>query len=158
MDIRFRDFLNIIESNFKAHLGEKIFFELEDKNILLRIAEENIYISKLSVFGTVNLEINLITSRATLKNIIEKSFGVDFSEVVKDNLEADSFNEFLNLIIANSTEALAVANLPVEMKPPKSSSSLELTENINANDIFVSVNTDENEFYCIMIIKNMELR
>lgn len=122
-------FLQILSDVFKLHLGSETSIISLEGTGKPDLTLDNKMVSKIKIEGAIELQVYLASGMDSLKVLIEKVFGADFDEVIEEDLVQNSLDEFLNLIIANSTQPLAEAGLTIDMFPPELSSVTELTGN-----------------------------
>lgn len=76
------------------------------------------YAASIEISEGFHGDLIIIISKDSLKAIFKNVYDLEFDVVEKDGLIQDGLNEFLNLIVASSTECFSKAGAPIELGIP----------------------------------------
>lgn len=147
------DFYSILKMNIQNLLGEDIDFEF----LIIPEAMPSLsgadYKSSIEINGALNGDLYIFSSKQALNMIINQVFPLDHSEIEQNGLLQDCLNEFLNIIIANSTEQLSEAQLTIEIGVPEQKEFL-ISKHFNENSQNVlKIKLMDDAFYLALVNK-----
>lgn len=147
------DFYSILKMNIQNLLGADIDFEFLIIPEVLPFLSGADYKSSIEINGVLNGDLHIFSSKQALKIIINQVFPLDYSELEKNGMLQDCLNEFLNIIIANSTEQLSEAQLAIEIGVPEQK-EFGISKHFNENSRNVlKIKTTDDAFYLALVNK-----
>lgn len=148
------NFYKMISVSIKRHLNHKV--EIEYSVDMFRdLSNENIdYIASIEINGSLHGDLFLFTCRESLKFMFKTVFGIEYEDLEKDDLIQDCLNEFLNSIVANSTELFSSSNFPIEFGIPHKKNIHALIDLFQEYRYGIKIKSDRSSFILIFVNKN----
>jgi len=147
------EFYNILQMSVRNHLGNDIDFMFSTNPETELSFSETGFISSIEINGVLNGELYIFTSKRALEFILGKAYSMDYSELESQGLIQDSLNEFLNEIIANSTEQLSEAKITIDIGVPSPKDFGTIKEFRERFKTVLKINAPDDAFYLILVEK-----
>lgn len=147
-------FFRILLLILEKHFGNKMKYDLPITSSNDISFEEIEFVSSIDISGSLKGDLYLFTSKDSLEQILEIVYSMKYSTLEEDGLLQDSVNEFLNTIVANSTEQLSCATIPIELGLPikkNTESSVRFLENLGNS---MKIKVADSDFYIVFVKEN----
>lgn len=118
LEIKLKIFNDTLKKIFIKHLGDDIKFETSIGQKVKFPFDKYEHSSSINISGSLKGRLYFLLPKEMLKFILIKVYQSEYSQIEEEGLLQDSLNEFLNLIVANSTELLSVDEIPVKISVP----------------------------------------
>jgi CheY-specific phosphatase CheX len=149
-----RNFYKMISVSVKRHLSDiiEIDYSLDTYKDL---SNENIdYCASIGIKGSLKGDLILFTSKESLRYMFKTVYGIEYEDLEKDDLVQDSLNEFLNSIIASSSELFSLSNFPIEFGIPHKQNISALLNLFTDFRSGVKIRTEHSSVILIFVNKN----
>jgi hypothetical protein len=148
------DFYEMISVSIKRYLIDKIGIQYSI-NTYKDLSAENIdYAASIEITGSLNGDLLIFASKKALKYMFKAVYDTEYEVVEKNGLIQDSLNEFLNSIIASSTELFSSTSFPIEFGIPHKKNIEVLLSLFQDFRSGVKIGTKRSSFILIFVNKN----